>query len=638
MTLPPGKHVVVVDGSNLATEGRTTPSLHQLDEAVRSYAAENPGAEIVVVVDASFEHRIDPSERKQLVDAELHGEVVSPPAGAIGRGDAFVLRIAERTGAVVLSNDSFQEFHAEHPWLFDSGRLVGGKPVPGVGWIFTPRIPVRGPKSRHAQGKAKSGDVRALSPPVKAAELAKAAKKVAARRAPLLPDGSTPKVGDVWPGTTGEGAPSVPAVTAKKKTAIEEIVADGTKKAAAKKAATKKAAATKAAATKAAPAKVAPAKAAPAKVAAKKAAEPSGKKVAAAKVAAKKVAPAATKAAPAKAAAAGKKAAPPKVAPEGKKAAAAKVAAKKAAEPSGKKVAGAKVAAKKVAPAGKKAAPAKAAAAGKKAAAAGKKAAAAGKKAAPAKVAAKKAAEPSGKKVAAKKVAPEKAAPEKVAAKKVAAKKAATPEKVAAKKKAQPAAKKKAATKAVPKKAASKKAALVPVTTTNGAAEAGAARSTAATNPAVREAIGQALAEAIAPAREPAGDGPESLGDQGRGKRKAKDGRHRRRRSAAPPPAVNEPLAFITFVATYPLERELEGQVVSFTSHGAMVDVDLPGGGVLHSYIPLAALGDPPPSKARQVLTRGERRRFVLVALDPPRRVAELALPELVAGRTRSGR
>ena len=581
MTLPPGKHVVVVDGSNLATEGRTTPSLHQLDEAVRSYAAENPGAEIVVVVDASFEHRIDPSERKQLVDAELHGEVVSPPAGAIGRGDAFVLRIAERTGAVVLSNDSFQEFHAEHPWLFDSGRLVGGKPVPGVGWIFTPRIPVRGPKSRHAQGKAKSGDVRALSPPVKAAELAKAAKKVAARRAPLLPDGSTPKVGDVWPGTTGEGAPSVPAVTAKKKTAIEEIVADGTKKAAAKKAAEpsgKKAAATKAAepsgkkapAKKAAPAKAAPAKAAPAKVAAKKAAEPSGKKAATAKVAAKKVAPAGKKVAPAKAAAA-------KVAPEGKKAAAAKVAAKKAAEPSGKKV-------------------------------------------------------------AAKKVAPEKAAPEKVAAKKVAAKKAATPEKVAAKKKAQPAAKKKAATKAVPKKAASKKAALVPVTTTNGAAEAGAARSTAATNPAVREAIGQALAEAIAPAREPAGDGPESLGDQGRGKRKAKDGRHRRRRSAAPPPAVNEPLAFITFVATYPLERELEGQVVSFTSHGAMVDVDLPGGGVLHSYIPLAALGDPPPSKARQVLTRGERRRFVLVALDPPRRVAELALPELVAGRTRSGR
>ena len=54
-------HHVVVDGSNLATEGRTLPSLRQLDEAVRAYAEEDPGAEIVVVVDASFEHRIDSS-------------------------------------------------------------------------------------------------------------------------------------------------------------------------------------------------------------------------------------------------------------------------------------------------------------------------------------------------------------------------------------------------------------------------------------------------------------------------------------------------------------------------------------------------------------------------------------------------
>ena len=45
----------------------------------------------------------------------------------------FILRIAEKSGALVLSNDSFQEFHAERPWLFEPGRLIGGKPVPGVG-------------------------------------------------------------------------------------------------------------------------------------------------------------------------------------------------------------------------------------------------------------------------------------------------------------------------------------------------------------------------------------------------------------------------------------------------------------------------------------------------------------------------
>src|SRR6202011_3545987 len=146
---------VVVDGSNIATEGRSMPSLAQLDQAVREFMGENPDDVVTVVVDASFGHRIDLSEVKMFEEAEAAGELVSPPAGAIGRGDAFLLRLADKTGATVLSNDSFQEFHGEHTWLFDKGRLVGGKPVPGVGWIFTPRTPVRGPKSREAVKEAK---------------------------------------------------------------------------------------------------------------------------------------------------------------------------------------------------------------------------------------------------------------------------------------------------------------------------------------------------------------------------------------------------------------------------------------------------------------------------------------------------
>ncbi len=150
----PFRHVVV-DGSNLATEGRSHPSLEQLDGAIEEFRREYPKAKITVVVDASFGHRIDPSERPRFEKDELAGRLVSPPAGAIGRGDAFLLRIAEKTGAAVLSNDSFQEFHGEHDWLFSENRLIGGKPVPGVGWIFTPRTPVRGARSRAATGAAK---------------------------------------------------------------------------------------------------------------------------------------------------------------------------------------------------------------------------------------------------------------------------------------------------------------------------------------------------------------------------------------------------------------------------------------------------------------------------------------------------
>ena len=161
---------VVVDGSNIATEGRSLPSLAQLDEAVRAFLAERPPDICTVVVDATFEHRIDSSEKQMYDEALAANELLTPPAGSIGRGDKFILEIADRSGAVVFSNDSFQEFHGEYEWLFDQGRLIGGKPVPGVGWIFTPRAPVRGPRSRPAGRTAKRAALPDPPPPKARAE------------------------------------------------------------------------------------------------------------------------------------------------------------------------------------------------------------------------------------------------------------------------------------------------------------------------------------------------------------------------------------------------------------------------------------------------------------------------------------
>ncbi|MEO7429185.1 MAG: S1 RNA-binding domain-containing protein, partial [Acidimicrobiales bacterium] len=166
---------VVVDGSNLATEGRTLPSLQQLDDAVRSYIDQFGPKNVTVIVDASFPNRIDDAERAAFEEALVAGELLTPPAGVIGRGDAFLLQIADRADAVVLSNDSFQEFHGQYGWLFDQGRLIGGKPVPHVGWVFMERSPVRGPLSRRSMSDAK-----------------KSAKKVAAV-AVVAPEGSPAK-------------------------------------------------------------------------------------------------------------------------------------------------------------------------------------------------------------------------------------------------------------------------------------------------------------------------------------------------------------------------------------------------------------------------------------------------------------
>ncbi len=146
---------VVVDGSNLATEGRPHPSLAQLNEAALAYMPEHPDARIPGGGVAPVGHRSDPREVPEFDAAVANNELVAPPAGAIGRGDAFLLAVANRVDAIVLSNDSFQEFHGTYTWLFDEGRLVGGKPVPHVGWVFVDRAPVRGPISRSAVKKAK---------------------------------------------------------------------------------------------------------------------------------------------------------------------------------------------------------------------------------------------------------------------------------------------------------------------------------------------------------------------------------------------------------------------------------------------------------------------------------------------------
>jgi hypothetical protein len=185
----------VVDGSNLATEGRVLPSLTQLDEAVTAFSEENPTAEIIVVADATFEHRVATGERSRFTDASLAGEIVTPPAGAVGRGDAFILKIADRIDGVVLSNDSFQEFQDEYPWLFEVGRLIGGKPVRGVGWVFTPRVPVRN------------------------AKVARSAKKLAV----TLPSGAKPTIGTTLTPVKAKKAASVKKPAAKPEKVTEKI-------------------------------------------------------------------------------------------------------------------------------------------------------------------------------------------------------------------------------------------------------------------------------------------------------------------------------------------------------------------------------------------------------------------------------
>ena len=70
-----GGHVVV-DGSNIATEGRSQPSLEQLDEAVRSFLEEHPHDTLTVVVLFNTAGPVNP----QTIAREIAAAVLGKPA------------------------------------------------------------------------------------------------------------------------------------------------------------------------------------------------------------------------------------------------------------------------------------------------------------------------------------------------------------------------------------------------------------------------------------------------------------------------------------------------------------------------------------------------------------------------------
>lgn len=142
-------HTLVVDGSNLAWIGHSPsrpgvyedgdrPSFAQLVGARAALAKKFPGADIHVVVDATFRHKVAEEEKATVVAALSKGDILQPPAGTEGKGDALVVAIADESDALVVTNDNYAELQSRHPWLRESGRVLGATYTKGV-WIFTPR-------------------------------------------------------------------------------------------------------------------------------------------------------------------------------------------------------------------------------------------------------------------------------------------------------------------------------------------------------------------------------------------------------------------------------------------------------------------------------------------------------------------
>lgn len=164
---------LVVDGSNLAWIGRSPrqpgvyssddrPSYTQLLAARDALTLRYPGAVLHVVVDATFRHKVAEEERSAVDSALGKGDLIQPPAGTEGKGDALVTAIAADTGGTVVTNDNYVELQSRYPWLRDKERVLGVTLSQGR-WVFTPRTCVP-PRHRIVRAEVPQQS-RALIPP-----------------------------------------------------------------------------------------------------------------------------------------------------------------------------------------------------------------------------------------------------------------------------------------------------------------------------------------------------------------------------------------------------------------------------------------------------------------------------------------
>lgn len=105
---------IVVDGANVAFEERAANGKPKVSNliAVRK-ALEQQGFESLIIVDASLWHEVDDPDQ---LDALIKQQVVrQAPAGT--DADYFVLTTAQQQHAQVVSNDRYEPYREQFPWI-----------------------------------------------------------------------------------------------------------------------------------------------------------------------------------------------------------------------------------------------------------------------------------------------------------------------------------------------------------------------------------------------------------------------------------------------------------------------------------------------------------------------------------------
>lgn len=108
------REFVVIDGANVAYEeksGGGKPKLSNLLKVRREL--EERGLDPIIVVDASLKYDIDDqAQLEKLIQSQVVRQV---PAGT--DADFFILDIADRCDARIVTNDQYKDYKDRYPWI-----------------------------------------------------------------------------------------------------------------------------------------------------------------------------------------------------------------------------------------------------------------------------------------------------------------------------------------------------------------------------------------------------------------------------------------------------------------------------------------------------------------------------------------
>ncbi|MHB0859049.1 MAG: NYN domain-containing protein [Anaerolineae bacterium] len=129
------RNVAVVDGANVAYTEMTADGKPKVSNIVQvRRILKERGFDVIVILDASLRYEVDdPVQLEGLLGDEAFRQA---PAGT--QADYFVLAYADEMDALIVSNDQFDEYRGQYPWIEE--RRVPLMIIGGHVKLFEPKI------------------------------------------------------------------------------------------------------------------------------------------------------------------------------------------------------------------------------------------------------------------------------------------------------------------------------------------------------------------------------------------------------------------------------------------------------------------------------------------------------------------